>query len=92
MTADSHASLSIEELSSRIRELLPDLSSSEHKDELVTQLDRLQQRQETSAASEYTVPTHLRRIFAILESIGSPAAKEANKLIENYAASAGISL
>jgi hypothetical protein len=93
MSADSlRQSTPIKKLSSRIRELLPELDSPSREGEINTLLNHLQDEGELKSDSEYTVPTHLRRIFTILAPLESPAAKEAREMIENYAASSGITL
>jgi hypothetical protein len=93
MTSDPHnLSSSVGTLSHRIRELLPQIGSPAHEGELVTHLHQLENQAEKKDSSDYTVPTHLRRIFAILTPLESPAANEAKLMIKNYAASAKISL
>lgn len=82
----------IKMLSSRIRELFPELGSASHKGEINTLLNHLKDEREVKSASEWTVPTHLRRILTILAPLESPAAKEAREMIKKYAASAGITL
>jgi|HubBroStandDraft_2_1064218.scaffolds.fasta_scaffold320630_1 hypothetical protein len=91
-TGPLQQSTPIKKLSSRIRELLPELGSASQEGEINTLLNHLQDKGEAKSTSEWTVPTHLRRIFAILAPLESPAAKEARELIKNYAASTGITL
>jgi len=93
MSADPlQQSTPIKKLSSRIRELLPELGSPSREGEINTLLDHLQDEGEVKSHSEWTVPTHLRRVFTILAPLESSAAKEAREMIKNYAASAGITL
>jgi hypothetical protein len=81
----------IKKLCSRLGELLPQLQSTSKDDELTTDLEHLKAEGEKEK-SEYTVPTHLRRIFSKLEPLKSSAAQQARELIQKYADGADIKL